>query len=148
MQKSTGKVAGILLACLLSFFIPNTIIDTLGDASIDNNLGNGIQLIENNDVEITTFGFNLFDMEQKKTPKKSAISVYFEEEDLMLLKAISKLKNTTVNKTVAKALEDTIKITKANLPAGFDVAKMAKKYDLKNKDKGNKSGSNKDNHEE
>ena len=104
--------------------------------------------IENNDVEITTFGFNLFDMEQKKTPKKSAISVYFEEEDLMLLKAISKLKNTTVNKTVAKALEDTIKITKANLPAGFDVAKMAKKYDLKNKDKGNKSGSNKDNHEE
>ena len=51
MQKSTGKVAGILLACLLSFFIPNTIIDTLGDASIDNNLGNGIQLIENNDVE-------------------------------------------------------------------------------------------------
>ena len=104
--------------------------------------------IENNDVERTTVGFNLFDMEKNKKSKKVSISIYFEEEDLKLLKAISKLKDTTVNKTVAKVLEDTIKITRANLPEGFDVAKMAKKYDLKNKDKGNKTGSNTDNNKE
>lgn len=101
--------------------------------------------IKEKEVEIPSIGLNLFDMKENKEAKKSPMTIYFEEEDLMLLKAISKLKNTTVNKTIKTILEDTFKITRANLPDGFDVEGMSKEYDLKNKDKGNKSGSNKDN---
>ena len=50
MKKSTGKVVGILLSCLLSIIIPNTIIDTLNDISTDN-IGSEMQLLKNNDVE-------------------------------------------------------------------------------------------------
>ncbi|EPZ61631.1 hypothetical protein, partial [Paraclostridium sordellii] len=54
-------------------------------------------------------GLNLLDMEEEKSIKKTAISVYFKEEDLNLLKAISQTKNTTVNKTIMNILETTIK---------------------------------------
>ena len=50
MQKSTGKVVGILLACLLSFLIPNNDIDLFDDNSINNNLSDEINLIKNNEV--------------------------------------------------------------------------------------------------
>lgn len=50
MKKSTGKVVGILLSCLLSIIIPNTIIDTLDDISTDN-IGSEMQLLKNNDIE-------------------------------------------------------------------------------------------------
>ena len=77
--------------------------------------------IEEKEVETQGIGFNLFDMkENKETTKKSAMTIYFEEEDLMLLKAISKFKNTTVNKTIKNILENTINTTRANLPNGFD----------------------------
>ena len=100
--------------------------------------------IEEKEVEIQALGLNLFEMEEnKEATKKSAMTIYFEEEDLMLLKAISKLKNTTVNKTIKNILENTINTTRANLPDGFDVEGMSKEYDLKNKDKGNKTGSKK-----
>lgn len=102
--------------------------------------------IEEKEVETQGIGFNLFDMkENKETTKKSAMTIYFEEEDLMLLKAISKFKNTTVNKTIKNILENTINTTRANLPDGFDVIGMSKEYDLKNKDKGNKSASKRTN---
>lgn len=102
------------------------------------------ETIEEKEVEIQAVGLNLFDMEEhKEATKKSAMTIYFEEEDLMLLKAISKLKNTTVNKTIKNILENTINTTRANLPDGFDVEGMSKEYDLKNKDKGNKTGSKK-----
>jgi len=94
--------------------------------------------IENNDVEIQTIGLNLFEMEEKESVKKTGMTIYFEEEDLRLLKAISKLKNTTVNKTVMNILETTIKTTKANLPDDFDIIDMSNQYDEKNKDKGRK----------
>lgn len=100
--------------------------------------------IEEKDVVMQSVGLNLFDMEEhKEATKKSAMTIYFEEEDLMLLKAISKLKKTTVNKTVKNILETTIETTRANLPDGFDIVGMSKEYDLKNKDKGNKTGSKK-----
>lgn len=95
---------------------------------------------EDKELEIQSVGLNLFEMEEnKEVTKKSAMTIYFEEEDLMLLKAISKLKNTTVNKTINNILESTINTTRANLPDGFDVVGMSKEYDLKNKDKGNKT---------
>lgn len=101
---------------------------------------NGIveKSIEENEVEIQTTGLNLFEMEEKETVKKTGMTIYFEEEDLRLLKAISKLKNTTVNKTVMNILETTINTTKANLPDGFDIVEMSNQYDEKNKDKGRK----------
>ena len=65
--------------------------------------------IEEKEVEIQALGLNLFEMEEnKEATKKSAMTIYFEEEDLMLLKAISKLKNTTVNKTIKNILKNTI----------------------------------------
>lgn len=100
--------------------------------------------IEEKDVVVQAVGLNLFEMEEhKEATKKSAMTIYFEEEDLMLLKAISKLKKTTVNKTVKNILETTINTTRANLPDGFDIVSMSKEYDLKNKDKGNKAGAKK-----
>src|SRR3712207_1008277 len=74
-------------------------------------------------------GLNLLDMEEERSIKKTAISVYFKEEDLNLLKAISQTKNTTVNKTIMNILETTIKTTKDNLPKDFDIVKKAKEYD-------------------
>ena len=88
--------------------------------------------------EIQVTGLNLFDMEEKEEVKKSAMTIYFDEADLKLLKAISKLKNTTVNKTVMNILEATINTTKANFPEGFDIDELANGYDEKNKTKGRK----------
>lgn len=83
-------------------------------------------------------GLNLLEMEEEKVVKKTAISVYFKEEDLNLLKAISQMKNTTVNKTIMNILETTIKTTRENLPFNFDINKKVKEYDKKNKNKGNR----------
>jgi hypothetical protein len=83
-------------------------------------------------------GINLLDMEEEKSVKKTAISVYFKEEDLNLLKAISQIKNTTVNKTIMNILETTLETTKENLPKDFDINKNVKEYDKRNKNKGNR----------
>lgn len=83
-------------------------------------------------------GINLLDMEEEKSVKKTAISVYFKEEDLKLLKAISQIKNTTVNKTIMNILETTLETTKENLPKNFDINKNVKEYDKRNKNKGNR----------
>lgn len=101
--------------------------------------------IENNEAEIQTIGFNLFEIEEEEKAKKTGVTIYFKDEDLKLLKAISKHKNTTVNKMVMNVLEKTIVETKANLPKGFDIETMAEQYDEMNKDKGKKKGSNKGN---
>ncbi|MGL5331184.1 MAG: hypothetical protein ACRDD7_18110 [Peptostreptococcaceae bacterium] len=83
-------------------------------------------------------GLNLLEMEEEKVIKKTAISVYFKEEDLNLLKAISQIKNTTVNKTIMNILETTLETTRNNLPSDFDINKKVKEYDKKNKNKGNR----------
>lgn len=87
---------------------------------------------------LVSSGLNLFEMEEEKSVKKTPISVYFKEEDLNLLKAISQAKNTTVNKTIMNILETTIETTRGNLPTNFDINKNAKEYDKKNKNKGNR----------
>ena len=46
------------------------------------------ETIENNEVEVTTLGLNLFEMEAKEAVKKTGMTIYFEEDDLRLLKAI------------------------------------------------------------
>lgn len=102
-------------------------------SKVDNEVKNKFE----QDIIIPT-GLNLLDMKEEKSIKKTAISVYFKEEDLNLLKAISQTKNTTVNKTIMNILETTIKTTKDNLPKDFDVVKKAKEYDKRNKNKGNR----------
>lgn len=58
------------------------------------------------------------------------MSVYFEEEDLKLLKAISKYKNTTVNKMIMTILDQPLNNTKNNnSPDDFNIEKLAKEYD-------------------
>ncbi len=100
---------------------------------VDNELKNTFE----KDIIVST-GLNLFEMEEEKSVKKTPISVYFKEDDLNLLKAISQAKNTTLNKTIMNILETTIETTRINLPKDFDVNKKAKEYDKRNKNKGNR----------
>ncbi|MGL5715433.1 MAG: hypothetical protein ACRCXT_02090 [Paraclostridium sp.] len=100
---------------------------------VDNELKNKFET----DI-IVSSGLNLFEMEEEKSVKKTPISVYFKEEDLQLLKAISQAKNTTLNKTIMNILESTIETTRDNLPRDFDVNKKSKEYDKRNKNKGNR----------
>lgn len=72
---------------------------------------------------------NLFEFEEEKKKNKVPMSIYFEEEDLKLLKAISEYKETTVNKTVMSILRNPLNTTKNNLPDDFNIEELAKKYD-------------------
>lgn len=86
--------------------------------------------------EVMNNSLNLLNMEEdKKTNKKVSMSIYFNEEDLKLLKAISKLKNTTVNKTIMSILEGPLDTTKNNLPSDFNIDKLAKEYDKNSRNK-------------
>lgn len=98
---------------------------------IDNELKTKFEKTDNNDN-----GFNLLDMNNiKKTEKKAPMTIYFKEEDLKLLKAISKVKSITVNKMVMSILEGPLETTKNNLPDGFDIYKLAREYDKNSKNK-------------
>ena len=144
-----GKVNAILKGALeATETTDTTAIDTTDTDTTDTATDTEAETTETEttetEVKTEVVGLNLLDMEeQKEASKKSAMTIYFEEEDLMLLKAVSKLKKTTVNKTVKNILEATIKTTRANLPDGFDIVSMSKEYDLKNKDKGNRTGAKK-----
>ncbi|WP_250675061.1 hypothetical protein LZ906_017010 (plasmid) [Paraclostridium ghonii] len=86
--------------------------------------------------EVISNSLNLLDMEEdKKVNKKVSMSIYFNDEDLKLLKAISKLKNTTVNKTIMSILEGPLDTTKNNLPSDFNIDKLAKEYDKNSRNK-------------
>ena len=86
--------------------------------------------------EVNPNSINLLEMEEdKKSSKKVSMSIYFEEDDLKLLKAISKFKNTTVNKTVMSILEGPLETTKSNLPNDFNIDKLAKDYDKTSRNK-------------
>ncbi|WP_270647489.1 hypothetical protein [Paeniclostridium hominis] len=91
------------------------------------------------DDEPISNSLNLLAMEEdKKASKKVAMSIYFDEEDLKLLKAISKIKNTTVNKTVMSIIEQPLTTTRDNLPNDFDIDKLSKEYDKTSKNKKHK----------
>lgn len=89
--------------------------------------------------EIKNNSINLLDMEEdKKSNKKVSMSIYFKEEDLKLLKAISKFKNTTVNKTVMSILEGPLDTTRSSLPSDFNIDKLSKEYDKTSRNKRSK----------
>lgn len=89
------------------------------------------------DEDIKLNSLNLLNMNANKTesPKKIQMSLYFEESDLLLLKAISQNNNTTVNKTVMSILEGPLSVTRDNLPSDFNIEKLAKEYDKNSKKK-------------
>lgn len=77
---------------------------------------------------------NLLQIENETTTsKKVPMSVYFEKEDLDLLKAIAFEKNTTVNKVLMNIIKDPLKITRENLPSSFNINEKAKEYEMNSK---------------
>lgn len=77
---------------------------------------------------------NLLQIEKEVTTnKKVPMSVYFEKEDLDLLKAIAFEKNTTVNKVLMSIIKEPLKTTKVNLPHDFNINEKAKKYEVNSK---------------
>lgn len=99
------------------------------DKAIENN-------IKEDDISIGTL--NLLDMEEEKKVVKTPQTVYLEEDDLKLLKAVSSIKNTTISKTIGNIIKVAVDTTKASLPEGFDIDKQASKYDRDNKVKKNR----------
>lgn len=91
---------------------------------------------DNNDISIASL--NLLEMEEEKKIKKTPITIYLEEEELNVLKAVSITKNTTVPKTISNLLKSTVSITKSNLPSDFNIDDKVKQYDKENKVKKNK----------
>ena len=75
--------------------------------------------------------FNLFKFEKTTTNKKVPMSMYFDEQDLAMLKAIAYTKDTTVNKILMSVLKESLDITIDSLPNNFNVSSLAKKYDAK-----------------
>ena len=77
---------------------------------------------------------NLLQIEKESTvTKKVPMSVYFEKDDLDLLKAIAFEKNTTVNKVLMSVIKDPLITTKENLPDNFDINEKAKEYEINSK---------------
>ena len=65
---------------------------------------------------------NLLNMEKEElSSKKVPMSIYFNKEDLDLLKAIAFEKNTTVNKILMNIIKEPLGVTRDNLPLNFDV---------------------------
>ncbi len=99
------------------------------DKAIENN-------IKEDDISIGTL--NLLDMEEEKKVVKTPQTIYLEEDDLNLLKAVSSIKNTTTSKTISNIIKVAVETTRASLPEGFDIEKQAIKYDKDNKVKKNR----------
>ncbi|WP_455539512.1 hypothetical protein [Terrisporobacter sp.] len=82
---------------------------------------------------------NLLNMEKEEvSSKKVPMSIYFNKEDLDLLKAIAFEKNTTVNKVLMNIIKGPLEVTKNNLPDDFDVVKKALQYEIKSKKRNKK----------
>lgn len=75
--------------------------------------------------------FDLFKFEKTAIEKKVPMSMYFDKQDLVLLKAIAYTKDTTVNKILMSVLKESLEITVNSLPSNFNAAFLAKKYDAK-----------------
>ena len=75
--------------------------------------------------------FDLFKFEKTTIEKKVPMSMYFDKQDLALLKAIAYTKDTTVNKILMNVLKESLEITINSLPNDFNIETLAKKYDAK-----------------
>lgn len=87
--------------------------------------------LKNKMEDENNFSLNLLNMEKEEESEKVQISIYFEKEDAELLKAVSYLKNTSLNKTVLNIMKPVLESTRGSLDADFDAKALAKKYDNK-----------------
>lgn len=94
------------------------------------------EVIENN-LDINLDGVNLLAMKEEKKIKKTPITVYIEDDELDILKAVSVIKNTTVSKTISNLVKGSVSTTKSNLPSDFNILDKVSKYDKINKVKKN-----------
>lgn len=103
-----------------------------------NDYQNKVDSVIENNLDIDIDGINLFAMKEEKKTKKVGLTIYLEDEELDILKAVSVIKNITVQKAIGNLIRSTVNTTKANLPCDFNVSDMVKKYDKENKIKKNK----------
>lgn len=103
-----------------------------------NDYQNKVDSVIESNLDIDIDGVNLLDMKEEKKVKKTPLTIYLEEEELDILKSVSILKNTTVQKTINNLIKSTVNATKANLPSDFKISDMVRKYDKENKVKRNK----------
>jgi hypothetical protein len=76
--------------------------------------------------------FDLMNLEERMSSKKKVpMSIYFNEEDLDLLKAIAYNKNLTVNQVLMNILDEPLRVTFNNLPVDFNIKSLARKYNSK-----------------
>ena len=93
---------------------------------------NNKSIVDNIIKEHSQGNYNLITDRKKKTAvKKSCVSLYVENDDLKLLKAIAFDQETTVNKLILDILKTPLDYTKKNIPSDFDIDKLAQKYDHK-----------------
>ena len=88
-----------------------------------------------NTFEKDSFNLLNLDKEKKDNSKKVPMSVYFQKEDLDLLKAIAHEKNTTVNKIIMNILKEPLNVTRKHLPKTFNVSEKAYEYEKHNRKK-------------
>ena len=91
------------------------------------------------DKVLNSNNYNLFDIpEKKENTKKVPMTMYFEKDDLNLLKAIAYTKDITVNKLLRDIIKRPLETTKENMPNNFDIDDLVKKYELKSNKTGRK----------
>lgn len=91
------------------------------------------------DKVLNSNNYNLFDIpEKKENTKKVPMTMYFEKDDLNLLKAIAYTKDITVNKLIMDIIKKPLKTTNDNLPNDFDINELVSKYESKSNKTGRK----------
>ncbi|MCC0728353.1 hypothetical protein KGF51_18350 [Clostridioides sp. ZZV14-6045] len=92
-----------------------------------------------------TFGKNsnnivtsLLEVKENEEIKKESVSIYFESEDINVLKAVAQIKKTTINKLVLDVLKPVIDATRTDLEGSEDIEKLAKSYDKRKRGRGRK----------
>lgn len=81
---------------------------------------------------------SLLELKENEEVKKESVSIYFESDDISVLKAVAQIKKTTINKLVLDVLKPIIDATRADLEGNEDIEKLAKSYDRRKKGRGRK----------
>ncbi|MDN9430055.1 hypothetical protein KLL20_19830, partial [Clostridioides difficile] len=79
---------------------------------------------------------SLLEVKENEEVKKESISIYFESDDINVLKAVAQIKKTTINKLVLDVLKPVIDTTRIDLEDSEDIEKLAKSYDKRKKGRG------------
>ncbi|MCB4305166.1 hypothetical protein LGK37_16960 [Clostridioides difficile] len=81
---------------------------------------------------------SLLEVKENEEVKKESVSIYFESDDINVLKAVAQIKKTTINKLVLDVLKPVIDATRMDLEDSEDIEKLAKSYDKRKKGRGRK----------